>query len=365
MRSRNNRRIVFFLRDTMAHVFSDFGFANLGNTCFLNAILQGILRCKPLQKHFLETSGHEFDIRKGTKKHRLVPAMKDIFEQAQKAKQGDCIVPRSFLQALWETVQECDDDWFRPRQQADSAECLQYILEGLHDALYRSVQITVRGTARTSDDTRQLKALESWKTFFTKEYSCIVENFYGQSAISLECQTCKTVSERYEPWLMLKIPIPGGDKVGSKVPTMQECLNKLFESESIPDYACDTCKSKQPAIKRESISKLPNILLLSFKRFTNTGAKIRGQINWNLNQLSLNPWLTFERCPFTGTRKHPTFTTFTVIEHQGSAHGGHYHMYGRGTNWNNYDDCSVHTSVADSKVITADSYILFLAPSKP
>jgi ubiquitin C-terminal hydrolase len=351
---------LFFLSFTMS--LPEIGLANLGNTCFLNAVLQGLLKCAPLQENFQKY------LRPTSKKHRLAPAFQKLLEDVKGAKTGDCLAPRSFLKALWETVQTCEDDWFQPRQQADAAECLQYVLEGLHDALYRPVQMMVSGEARTTSETNQMKALDSWKTFFSKEYSPIVEHFYGQSEISLECQTCKTKSFRYEPWLMLKIPIPGGDQQGATVPTMEDCLNALFTPESIPDYACDTCKTKQPAVKQERISKLPNILILSFKRFTNTGAKIRGRISWNLNQMSFSHWMAFGRCPFTKTRSHAPFSTFAVIEHQGSAQSGHYHMYARAPmsdSWNNYDDCSIRKGVSADEVVSADSYILFLSPSKP
>lgn len=339
----------------------DIGLANLGNTCFLNSVLQGLLKCAPL-KSFLDAERIAKYLRASKKRH-LVPAFQSLLTEVQKAREGSCLIPRNFLQALWKTVQECDDDWFQPRQQADAAECLQYILEGLHDATYRQVQMTISGIAHTPLQTNQMKALDSWKTFFAKEYSVIVEHFYGQTEISVECQTCKSVSTRYEPWLMLKIPIPGGDTPGSTVPSMEVCLNSLFAPETIPDYACDTCKSKQAAIKRERISKLPAILLLSFKRFTNTGAKIRGTITWDLNALSLQSWCAFRRCPFTNQSIQPDYSTFAVIEHQGSAQSGHYHMYAReGTDaWKNYDDSDIRT-VPDTEVISADSYILFLTP---
>lgn len=340
------------------------GFANLGNTCFLNSVLQGLLKCAPLIRSDVDFQKH---LRMKSKKHLLVPAFQKLVKDIQEAKSGDCLAPRSFQQALWSTVQACEDDWYQPRQQADAAECLQYILEGLHDALYRPVLMNVSGEARSTQESNQIKALESWKAFFSKEYSFIVENFYGQTETCLECQTCKSRSYRYEPWLILKVPIPGGDKEGAHVPTMEDCLNALFEPESIPDYACDTCKSKQPVLKQERISKLPNICIFSFKRFTNAGSKIRGKIPWNLNAMSLSPWMAFERCPFSKYRRLPTYHTFAVIEHQGSAQSGHYHMYGRdgpAATWTNYDDCSIRRHV-EAEVISADSYILFLAPSKP
>jgi ubiquitin C-terminal hydrolase len=338
---------------------SEVGFANLGNTCFLNSVLQALRKCSPLTDYF--TTGVKIPVRNQSKKLRITDTYRELLAEIDTQKDG-CIVPRKFLSALWETVQECDDDWFRPRQQADSAECLQYLLEGIHDSLYRHVRITVQGEPRNARETEIVKAFNSWASFFGKEYSIIVEKFYGQSQISIQCQTCKTVSTRYEPWLMLKAPIPGGDKEGSAVPTLYDCLKENFASEEIPDYSCEVCKSKQSATKQERISKLPTILILTLKRFTNHGNKIRGKISWDLESTRFTDWTAFQRCPFSESKRYSEFRTFAVIEHQGSAQGGHYHMFARGSNesWNNYDDCSVSLNVPDTRIISADSYILFL-----
>lgn len=340
---------------------SEVGLANLGNTCFLNSVLQSLRMCEPLSEYFSKQT--ELPVRNQSKKGLIAQAYKQLLQEFDTQKNGACIVPRRFLTDLWQTLQDCDDDWFRPRQQADAAECLQYLLEGMHDSLYRQVRITVQGEARSVKEAEYVKAFQSWASFFGKEYSPIVEKFYGQSQIAIQCQTCKTTSTRYEPWLMLKAPIPGGDKEGSLVPTMTDCLNKNFASEEIPDYACETCKSKQPAMKQERISKLPNILILTIKRFTNDGRKIRGKIGWDLNSMSFTSWTAFSHCPFPESKHYPTYRTFAVIEHQGSAQGGHYHMYGRsGEVWNNYDDSSVRKNVPESEIVSADSYILFLTP---
>jgi ubiquitin C-terminal hydrolase len=161
---------------------------------------------------------------------------------------------------------------------------------------------------------------------------------------------------------MLKLPIPGGDKAGSKVPTIAECMTATFADEIISEYQCDVCKSSQSALMRTRISKLPNILLLTFKRFTNTGAKICGQIDWDLDELSMRPWLAFHRCPFADGPQSGKFRTFAVIEHMGNARGGHYRMYARESDgWVECDDESVHRVDVES-VISPDSYVIFAVP---
>jgi ubiquitin C-terminal hydrolase len=331
-----------------------FGLVNIGNTCFLNAVLQALARCPPLVDALLKQPRL-----RDSKKAPLVPAFQQFFQDSQHA---TLLTPSGIVKTLLAVVADCEDDWYRPRQQADAAECIQYILDGLHDAMYRQVRITIHGDPETTEQKAQTKALESWSSFYAKEYSPIVEHFYGQYQIRITCDACKSVSERYEPWLMLKLPIPGGEKVGASVPSFADCMNAALAAEVIEGYACDTCKSPQTATMSTRISKLPNILLLTFKRFTNHGAKIRGQVDWDLEALSLKPWMAFRRCPFRDEAVKEDYKTFAILEHNGSARGGHYRMFAReGDSWAEADDESVRP-VDVGTVISPDSYVIFAVP---
>jgi ubiquitin C-terminal hydrolase len=278
------------------------------------------------------------------------------------------IAPRDFVSGLLRTVEACDDDWYRPRYQADAAECMEYILAGIHDAIYRQVRINVHGAPRNDDEVRQTKALESWASFFAKEYSAIVDSFHGQSQCKIQCKTCGSASYRYEPWLMLKLAIPGGHIAGSSVPTLTDCLNAEIADENLEGYDCETCKSKQPAVRSVRISRLPDILLISLKRFTNDGKKIRGTIQWDINNLNLQPWTAFQRCPFSDVSDPSVscvYETFGVVEHHGSANSGHYISHVRNIGekeWVTCDDDTIEQNVSTTRIVSPDSYILCMAP---
>ncbi len=338
------------------------GIANLGNTCFLNSVLQALATCTPLRDYLLKDSTCVQATRPKSKKSALVPAFQAFFREPNTNSAAN------ILNAIVTITRACDDDWYQPRQQADATECIQYILDGLHDALYRQVRVTIHGGHDTPDQRSQMAALQSWSQFFAKEYSPIVEHFYGQSRITITCQKCRSVSERFEPWMILKVPIPGGEVAGAEVPTFAKCMDAAFASETIPNYACDTCKTQEMAVISTRISKVPNILLLSFKRFTNTGQKIRGQVDWDLDGFSLAPWMAFRRCPFKDgpvTSATTTFRTEAIIEHNGSARSGHYRMFRRGgdggTPWLECDDESVRAADVGN-VVSPDSYVIFAHP---
>jgi ubiquitin C-terminal hydrolase len=341
------------------------GLSNIGNTCFLNVVLQA-LRLSPAIGHiFLKNMTRDL-VRKDSKKKELVQAfqtlIQDFWKQAPPEGVMQSLAPHGFFHALRNTLRDTEDDWYRPGTQADAAEALQYILDSIHEGLSRGVAMDVIGDAKTPEEASHIKSVQSWIQFFSKEYSPIVFNFNGQMQIRVTCSKCNTSSERYEPWLMLKAPIPGAE-TESVVPSMNTCMNLAFADETLDDYNCEVCKSKQKAVIQNKISRLPPVTILTLKRFTNGGHKIRGRIGWDLDKIDFSKWMAFSRDPFTNDAAVTSYSTYAVIEHHGSSKGGHYRMYARqGDVWNEYDDSSMRRVTPD-QVITADSYIAFLAPS--
>jgi ubiquitin C-terminal hydrolase len=278
------------------------------------------------------------------------------------------MIPRGFFQSLFNVLEETNNGWYHRGEQADAAEAIQYILESLHDGMYKTVTMSVLGQPSNSEEASQRKAIQSWATSFEKEYSPIIEHFYGQTQICVECNACKSRIERYEPWLMIKTPIPGGDVVGGPAPTLETCLKAAFEPESLEDYECTHCSEKMgrkvngKATITNRISHLPPIVILSVKRFTNDGNKVRGRLAWDLDSFDLSPVMAFTRNPFQEGPVHTEYETFAVIEHHGSLHGGHYTMFAKQQeSWYEYDDNTIADATPD-RVVSADSYILFLLP---
>ena len=341
------------------------GLLNLGNTCFLNSVLQALRLCRPAVSALLPTTAPR--LRPTSKRTAILEAFQRLMLEMQGSAENAVVRPTDFLGSLLHTIRACDDDWYQPHQQGDAAECLQYILDSLHDSVYRCVRSGVQGAASSRDEESQVKALESWSSFFSKEYSPIVENFYGQSQIQIRCEACRTVSERYEPWMMMKVPIPGGDVGGGDVPSFSACMDVVHKPEEIEAYQCDHCKKRGPATMTTRISKLPNILILVFKRFNNRGQKIRGEIDWSLDQMSLAPWLAFRRCPFTDKTARSSYRTFAVIEHHGSTRGGHYRMFSRQVAaeapWIEYDDDAIRTVSDPRQIVSPDSYVILASPN--
>ena len=339
------------------------GLANLGNTCFLNVVLQALRLSPPIGQLCLAP---DIESRKESNKQNLLKEFQTLIRDFWKAAVPNgakpTLLPRRFHGAFIRTIQETGDDWHRYGQQSDAAETIQYILNGIHDAIYKSVVMKVVGNARNQDEMAYIRAINSWGSFFAKEYSPIIENYNGQTQTDVICEACKAVSTRYEPWLMLKVPLPG-DTTPNRVKqnaTLTDCLNLGFADDSIDDYQCDTCKTKGKAIIRNRISNFPPVIILTLKRFTNTMQKVGGNVQWDMNSIDMRPWAAFRADPFNKSYMVPTYETTAVIEHQGSFRGGHYQMYAKQDGvWNEYDDNNVR-QVPGETVLNNDIYIAFL-----
>ena len=351
-------------------LLSRVGLANIGNTCFLNVVLQALRLTPPLGVLFLKDAddAEALELREQSKRKDIVKAfrtlMVDFWRASTPTGTYPTLIPRGFFHNLHAVLRETDDDWYHPGQQCDAAEALQYILDSLHDGLYRRVKMDIVGSSATSEEEAHARCIQSWASFFSKEYSPIVQNFNGQNQIQISCSVCGNVSERYEPWLMIKAPIPGAHVVGGPAPDMKACIDAAFAPESLDDYQCEKCAKKVKAVITNKISRVPPITMVSLKRFTNTGMKVRGRINWDLDSLDFSSWMAFDRDPFGDPHRKggAEYITYAVIEHHGSTHGGHYRMYARqGDHWRQYDDSSV-SDVHPEHVITADSYIALMMP---
>lgn len=248
--------------------------------------------------------------------------------------------------------------------------------------------MVVRGDATTPEMQQNIKALESWTGFFRKEYSTLLDMFYGQTQTRLICERCGHVSDCYEPWNMLKVPIPGADKEGGMAPTLNECIAAALAPERLEDYVCSTCTaaevellrventaagmpaeelaallkrhvSKGPARKEHTISRFPSNLILTIKRFTNLGQKVRARIPYEEDDINLAAWRAW---PTLQPSKDARYRVCATVEHLGTCRGGHYIMRGRDPvdgSWRIYDDARVSPSPIGGGA-GPDTYILFL-----
>lgn len=344
------------LRKMAGHGIS--GLVNIGNTCYLNSAIQLLSNIRIfslyfLSKQFEEDVAEEKDEVSFLKEWIfLVHAMwEDSPDQIP-----NCIVkPVSLKRSLGKFYPS-----YAGMQQQDGQEAVGVILDILHKALCyeASIKPIIKDPSQklTRKEEITLKSINAWGKSFENEFSIPVNLFYGQFYSQVKCDNCGFVSESFEPFNTLLLPIE------KSCSTIYDCLENFSLSEDIEadcGWTCESCKMKTSAKKKVTICKLPPILIIAFKRFefkigSMFPVKINSRVDFPLTDLKIGklcekPADMCRRYDLTG-----------VSNHLGGTFGGHYTAYTKNGNgrWYEYDDDSVREVKDVGTIVSNQAYVL-------
>ncbi|CAI2298685.1 unnamed protein product [Caenorhabditis sp. 36 PRJEB53466] len=303
------------------------GLRNIGNTCFMNAVLQALASIVPFREYISN-----------------LPSLEEYVEEEKASKNGNCFLtdefrailagmcarnfrepatPSDFREAF---VSACPR--FRGFRQHDSHEFMRYLLDQMH--------------------------VEMKKCRFLPEMP---------EKSSVICQTCGNCSDKNDEFMDLSLDIPRMNKGRIRV---SDCLNMFFEKEMLEKGEkpeCGKCKTKQTSSKQMSIRRLPEVLCLHIKRFRDNGGKMDTLVEYPMSGLTVDEYLIED------SDEPPChYDLQSIIVHIGYGCGsGHYIAFGkRGGKWYQFDD-SVVKSVDNSLVSKQKAYVLLYTkmPVKP
>ncbi|KAG5644871.1 hypothetical protein DXG03_007512 [Asterophora parasitica] len=295
------------------------------------------------------------------------------------------IFPYDFRSTIWAI-----SPVYQGTQQHDSQEFLQFLLDKLHEDLNRVVKYP-NAAAQPDPPPEYFAEIErlpiqlgsdlAWRTWRHKHDSPIYDLFQGQTQDRIQCSTCETTSTRYDAFSALQLAIPPGQN-GRKVP-LKQCLDAFLAVEYL-DWMCDKCKVKRRASKAFSLSRLPPILLIQFKRFESENGtaarKISTFVDFPMKSLDLTSYMPGPLPPGVarnaeGLSTNPEdprtqaspyrYDLYGVINHLGSdLHGGHYiaSVVSRGT-WFSCDDGAIKQQ-DPKQVVSEKAYVLFYKRTK-
>jgi hypothetical protein len=133
--------------------------------------------------------------------------------------------------------------------------------------------------------------------------------------------------------------------------TLFHCLDRFTASESL-SLQCERCNESAASLdehsKKLSFTRLPPVLLVSFKRFKNIHAKIETLVSFPVRGLDMSKW--YEQENENINSQNPMYDLVAVLNHSGKLGYGHYTAYGitEQGSWALYDDENV-TIVSDGE----------------
>ncbi|XP_069080960.1 ubiquitin carboxyl-terminal hydrolase 2 isoform X3 [Pleurodeles waltl] len=335
------------------------GLRNLGNTCFMNSILQCLSNSKELRDYCLQNI-YRRDLNQSSRSStNLMEAFAKLIQTMWTAPTNDVVSPSEFKTQIQRYAPR-----FVGYNQQDAQEFLRFLLDGLHNEVNR---VTSRPRAQP-DDLDHLpdgeKGKEMWKRYLQREDSKIVDLFVGQLKSSLTCTECGYCSTVFDPFWDLSLPIA---KKGYQEVSLMDCM-RLFTKEDILDGdekpTCDRCKARRKCTKKFTVQKFPKILVLHLKRFSEARirtSKLSTFVSFPLKDLDLRE---FSSDP---SAAHTVYNLCAVSNHSGTTMGGHYTAYCKNPvsgEWHTFNDSRV-SPMSSSQVRSSDAYVLFYELSSP
>ncbi|KAF5441925.1 hypothetical protein F2P56_037125 [Juglans regia] len=305
------------------------GLANLGNTCFINAVLQCFTHTVPLVQA-LRSYDHTMPCVCGSEGFCALCSLRAHVERSL-ASSGGILTPLELVENL-NYVSSC----FRRYQQEDAHEFLQCFLDKLERCC-----LDLKGKDLSSQGNN------------------LVEKVFGGRLVSkLRCCNCGHSSDTYEPLIDLSLEIEDVD-------TLPSALESFTKVERIEDsgakFMCENCKEEVLVEKQFMLEQAPSVAAFHLKRFKTDGPfveKVDKHVEFPL-ELDLQPYST-------GSQNNSVelkYNLYAIIVHIGfSSTSGHYFCFIRSSpeTWYCLDDSKV-TSVQEEFVLSQEAYILFYA----
>ncbi|KAA8526677.1 hypothetical protein F0562_008120 [Nyssa sinensis] len=320
------------------------GLKNLGNSCYLNSVLQCLTYTPPLANFCLKNqhssscdSAKESDRKRECPfcilEKRIVRSLRSDLTLDTPSKINNCL--RIFA------------EHFRFGRQEDAHEFLRYVIDACHNTCLRLKKLQQQ---------RRKVGLNNGGAGFNG--STVVKEIFGGTLQSqVKCLSCGTESNKVDEIMDISLDVLQSS-------SLKEALQKFFQSEVLDGnnkYKCENCKKLVTARKQLSILQPPNVLVIQLKRFEGIfGGKIDRAIAFE-ELLVLSSYM----CK-ASQDPHPQYSLFGTIVHSGySPDSGHYYAYIKDAmgRWYCCNDSYVSLSTLQ-EVLSEKVYILFFSRTK-
>lgn len=349
------------------------GLQNLGNTCYMNAVLQCLYHIPDI---------HNILINNKNISNSIFINLKILFNSIDNS-DNTCINPQIVKNAI-----AMNNNYFANSNQHDSHELLIFIYDSLYTELGENVNMNINCNNNISEyksvfkklktidknnnlynkykskldnlsklykrDILSIKSLITYKNYFKNNYSSLINLLYGQYLSLLECDECNNEKSIFEPYNIISLEIPNKDNI-----SLYDCFNFFNMKIDLTNdnkWECSNCKKLVNAKKQVFYWNFPTIITIHLKRFMDLRKKNNNLITIPL-KLDLNKYKS--ELNYENTNNY-TYECIGIICHSGSYRGGHYFSFCKKENdWYLCNDSSYKKVELDMNLVNKIGYIFF------
>uniref|UniRef100_A0A8C7GEH1 Ubiquitin carboxyl-terminal hydrolase 37 n=1 Tax=Oncorhynchus kisutch TaxID=8019 RepID=A0A8C7GEH1_ONCKI len=234
-------------------------FSNLGNTCYMNAILQSLFSLPSFSN----------DLLKQGIPWKKIPANALLRRFAHLLAKKDISCPevkKDLLRRVKSSISSTAER-FSGYMQNDAHEFLSQCLDQLKEDMEKVNKSWKSESAAWDEAPQQAAAVRPGEEADTSHtYTCpVVVNMEFEVQHTITCKGCGEVVTKREQFNDLSIDLPRRKKT-IPLRSIQDSLDLFFRMEEI-EYSCEKC-SRKAATVTHKFSRLPRVLILHLKRYS-------------------------------------------------------------------------------------------------
>lgn len=343
------------------------GLRNIGNTCFLNSVLQSVF-ATPLFSDCFLSGRWEQDLISRNK--GVAAAFANLIGNLKTKETGTGYSRYSSGASTYELKSSLSKatKHFMGFDQEDGQEFLRLLLETLHEDLNR---VTTKPPYQElkEDKTKKLQFNSDiwWNYNLKRDDSIVNDCFAGQLFSKITCTRCNNESFAFDNFMDLSLSFTRSLSILAGF-SLERMLEHFLKEEPLDeDFYCTQCKKPQKSKKKFTIWRLPHILVFHLKRFSQSRfrrEKLRHPITFPM-QLDMSPYVK-ESTDDSVNRTN--YELYAIVNHSGDLEGGHYTAECKNpydNKWYNFNDDSVSSFDMRNKSYSSDgsgyAYLLFYA----